>query len=184
MHVRKIVFGILLLIVSLFSIPGLNLLGSVISIKNPETTVISVNVDNDVVDANPRMKKTQEGIYNFVNSIDSQIWGHLIWLELLFVSIGGIYIALSLFIKKAPPRLFLIAICLVFLFTQGAPWDVSTFFKGVNSYASLVSRLKIAWEYDSAIHWLVTSCIFGTFYLITAVTSTVYFFSRKPPKVF
>ena len=180
----RIVFAVLLLIVSLFSIPKLNLLDSVINFTTAETTVVSINTGNDIVDANPRMKKTQEETYRFVDSIDSQIWPLLIWLELLFVSLGGIYIAWSMFRHKATSRYLLIAICLVFLFTQGAPWDVSDLFKGVNSYASLVSRLKLSWEYDSAIRWIVTSCLFGTFYLVTAVISVAQFFSKKPPKVF
>ena len=180
----RIVFAVLLLIVSLFSIPKLNLLDSIINFTTAETTVVSINTDNNIVDANPRMKKTQEETYKFVDSIDSQIWPNLIWLELLFVSLGGIYIALSMFRHKAASKLLLIAICLVFLFTQGAPWDVSDLFKGVNSYASLISRLKLSWEYDSAIRWIVTSCLFGTFYLVTAVISAAHFFSRKPPKVF
>jgi hypothetical protein len=184
MHMTRLVFAVLLLIVSLFSIPKLNLLDLIINFSTAETTVVSINADNDIVDANPRMKKIQAEIYKFVDSIDSQIWPNLIWLELLFVSLGGIYIALSMFRHKAASKYFLITICLVFLFTQGAPWDVSDLFKGVNSYASLVSRLKLSWEYDSAIHWLVTSCLFGTFYLITAVISVAQFFSRKPPKVF
>ena len=180
----RIVFAVLLLIVSLFSIPKLNLLDSIINFTTAETTVVSINTDNDIVDAYARMKKTQAEIYKFVDSIDSQIWPLLIWLELLFVSLGGIYIALSMFRHKAASKYLLITICLVFLFTQGAPWDVSDLFKGVNSYASLVSRLKLSWEYDSAIRWLVTSCLFGTFYLVTAVISTAQFFSKKPPKVF
>jgi hypothetical protein len=155
-----------------------------INFTTAETTVVSIITDNNIVDANPRMKKTQQEIYNFAESIDSQIWPNLIWLELLFVSLGGIYIALSMFRHKAASKLFLIVICLVFLFTQGAPWDVSDLFKGVNSYQSLVSRLKLSWEYDSAIRWIATSCLFGTFYLITAVISAAHYFRRKPLKVF
>ena len=184
MHISRIVFAVLLLIVSLFSIPKLNLLDSIINFATAETSVVSINTDNDIVDANPRMKKTQDEIYKFVETIDSKIWPNLILLELLFVSLGGIYIAMSMFRQKATSKYFLIAICLVFLFTQGAPWDVSELFKGVNSYASLVRRRKLSWEYDSAIRWIVTSCLFGTFYLVTAVISVAQFFSKKSPKVF
>jgi len=179
----RIAFAMLLLIVSLFSIPQLNLLDSIINFTTAESTVVSINTDNNIVDANPRMMKSQEGIYKFLNSINAQLGDQLIWFEFLFVSLGGIYIALSMFINKAAPKLFLITICLVFLLTQGAPWDVSELFKGVNSYASLIGRLKLIWEYGSAIHWFVTSFLFGTFYLVTAVLSTAYFFNRKPPKV-
>ena len=184
MHITRIAFAVLLLIVSLFSIPKLNLLDLIINFTTVETTVDLVKTDNDIVDANPHMEQKQEQISRLLDSIDGQLWPYLIWLELLFVSLGGIYIAFSLFRYRAPPRLLLLTICLVFLFTQGAPWEMSTLFKGVNSYASLVSRLKILWDYDHAIHWLITSCLFGTFYLVSAVVSVAQFFSRKPPKVF
>jgi hypothetical protein len=183
MYIVQITYGVVLIFVSLLSLPVFNLLDSIIAIGSGDMSGSLFNFKIDVVAANPRMRQLQAEVFELSNLLHTDMWLYVIWAELLFVCLGGIYVALSIIFYKSLPRLLLITICLVFLFSQGAPWDVLPLFKGVNSYTSLISRLELLQEYDSAIRWFITSCIIGTFYLVSAINCTLHFFRPSKPKI-
>jgi hypothetical protein len=183
MYKIQITYAVVLIFVSLLSLPVFNLLDTIIAIGSGDMSESLFNFKIDVVGANPYMRQLQAEVFEHSTLLHPDMWLYVIWAELLFVSIGGIYVALSIIIYKALPRLLLITICLVFLFSQGAPWDGLLLFKGVNSYNSLITRLELLKEYDSAIRLIFTSCIIGTFYLISAVHCTLQFFRPSKPKI-